>query len=172
MKQLLRRIAAQKKKIFLAVMCIAVLIQFIRPERNEGSISSVNDITKATSVSPEIQSILATSCFDCHSDKTQYPWYTNIQPIGWLMASHVTDGKKEVNFSQFNTYSIKRKMKKYHEIEEQLEEGEMPLDSYLWIHRDAKLSPTQKKLVMDWAVSNRIALEQQFPDSIAKKRLN
>lgn len=170
MKKIFQLVAAQKKKIFIVLLAVIILIQFIRPERNMGSSLSPSDITHATSVPQEVQTILTKSCFDCHSDHTEYPWYTNIQPVGWFLAGHVTDGKKEINFSQFNTYSIRRKIKKYHEIEDEIQEGEMPLDSYLWIHGDAVLNPTQKKLVIDWAIENRMALEKQYPDSIPKKR--
>ncbi len=170
MKQLFHSIAVHKKKILWGVVGIVVALQFFRPERNLGNAASQNDITHATLVPQEIQTILTASCFDCHSDHTEYPVYTNIQPVGWWMADHIIEAKKELNFSQFNTYSIKRKIKKYREIEEQIVEGEMPLDSYLWIHGEAKLDPNQKKLMIDWAVENRMTLEKQYPDSIPKKR--
>lgn len=170
MKQIIQAIAVHKKKILIGFVSIIVIIQFFRPERNDGSVSSPNDITVATAMSPEVKEILETSCFDCHSDRTNYPWYTNIQPVGWFLANHVTDGKQEVNFSQFNTYSIRRKVKKFHEISEQLEKGEMPLDSYLWIHRDAVLNDGQKNILMDWANENRLILEKKYPDSVKKNR--
>jgi exonuclease VII small subunit len=85
------------------------------------------------------------------------------------MNHHVNEGKREVNFSQFNSYRIKRKMRKFHEIAEQLEEDEMPLNSYLWIHRDAKLNDAEKKLIMDWANENEKKLAEQYPDSVPQK---
>ncbi len=168
MKNIFTILKAQKIKILIGFISIIILIQFKQPERNEGNASSPNDITVATVVSPEIKGILETSCFDCHSDNTNYPWYTNIQPVGWVLEDHVKEGKKELNFSQFATYSIKRKLKKYHEITEQLDEGEMPLNSYLLIHRNAVLNDSQKKLLIDWANNNRILLEKQYPDSVRK----
>lgn len=170
MKQLFHLITVHKKKILWGIAGIVVALQFFRPERNLGNATSPNDIAHATAVPQQVQSILTASCFDCHSDHTEYPAYTNIQPVGWWMADHIIEAKKELNFSQFNTYSIMRKMKKYREIEEQIEESEMPLDSYLWIHGEAELSPPQKKLVVDWAIENRMILEKQYPDSIPKKR--
>ncbi|MBI3259179.1 MAG: heme-binding domain-containing protein [Ignavibacteriae bacterium] len=170
MRKFFHLIAAQKKKILYVLLAAAVLVQFFRPIRNLGSSSSPQDITHTTSVPSDVQAILTKSCYDCHSDHTEYPWYANIQPIGWWMTDHINEGKQELNFSQFNTYSISRKMRKFHHIEEEVEEGEMPLDSYLWIHGNAELSPTQKKLVIEWAIENRMVLEKQYPDSIPKKR--
>jgi hypothetical protein len=158
-----------KKKILFGLLIVFIIIQFFRPARNSGSAYSANDITHFTEVSPEVKSILEKSCYDCHSDHTDYPWYTNIQPVGWWMNHHVNEGKREVNFSQFNSYRIKRKMRKFHEIAEQLEEDEMPLNSYLWIHRDAKLDDAEKKLIMDWANENEKKLADQYPDSVIKQ---
>lgn len=160
---------SRKKKILWAILVLLIIIQFFRPERNSGSAASANDISHFTTVSPELQKVLSTSCYDCHSDHTDYPWYTNIQPVGWWLNNHVEEGKQEINFSQFNTYRIKRKMRKFHEIVEMVEEKEMPLNTYLWIHKDAKLNESQTKLLIDWAKENENMLELQYPDSITKK---
>lgn len=169
MKKFFRKIMAKKKQIAIVLLIAFIIIQFFRPTRNSGSADSPNDITHFTAVSAEVKSVLEKSCYDCHSDHTDYPWYTNIQPVGWWMNDHVNEGKREVNFSQFNSYRIKRKMRKFHEIAEQLEEDEMPLNSYLWIHHDAKLDDAQKKLIVDWAKENQQKLEEQYPDSVTRK---
>ncbi|MEO5642888.1 MAG: heme-binding domain-containing protein [Bacteroidia bacterium] len=160
---------SRKKKIFYSLLAILIVIQFFRPERNSGNAASPNDIAHYTTVSPELKNIMAVSCNDCHSDHTDYPWYTNIQPVGWWLNNHVKDGKEEINFSQFNSYRVKRKMRKFHEIAEMIEEKEMPLNTYLWIHKDAKLTDSQAKLLMDWANDNEKMLELQYPDSVSKK---
>ena len=102
--------------------------------------------------------ILQTSCFDCHSNYTNYPWYTNIQPIGWWLNHHVDEGKEELNFSEFESYSLKRKLHKLEEIKEMVEEGEMPLSSYTLIHGDTKLSPEQKEILYTWVTETRLYL--------------
>ena len=158
-----------KKKILIGLLIVLVIIQFLRPSRNSGNAYGANDITHYTAVSPEVKSVLEKSCYDCHSDHTDYPWYTNIQPVGWWMTRHVNQGKQEVNFSQFNSYRIKRKLRKFHEISEQVDENEMPLNSYLWIHHDAKLNEAEKKLIIDWADENYKKLAEQYPDSVPKK---
>ena len=101
------------------------------------------------------------SCNDCHTNNTDYPWYTNIQPVGWWMQWHVNDGKRHVNYEEFASYTPKRQYKKLEETAEMVKEGEMPLGSYLWIHHDAKLSEQQKQLFIHWAT--------QLKDSIGKK---
>lgn len=159
-----------KKKIGYGLLIVFIVIQFIRPSRNNGNADGPNDITHYTTVAPEIKDIIQTSCYDCHSDHTNYPWYTNIQPVGWWMQNHVNEGKRDLNFSQFATYGISRKMRKFKGIANEVNEGEMPLDSYLWIHHNAKMSDIQKKLLIEWADKNRTALEQQYPDSIPKPR--
>ncbi len=144
----------KKKKFLYVVLAILILIQFIRPERNLGKAETENTIF----VNAEVGTILQTSCFDCHSNYTNYPWYTNIQPIGWWLNHHVDEGKEELNFSEFESYSLKRKLHKLEEIKEMVEEGEMPLSSYTLIHGDTKLSPEQKEILYTWVTETRLYL--------------
>jgi hypothetical protein len=98
-----------------------------------------------------VQQILRTSCYDCHSNHTNYPWYTNIQPIGLWMQWHVNEGKEELNFSEFKTFTPKRQKHKFEEIEEVIEANEMPLWPYTLIHTETKLSAEQMTLLTNWA---------------------
>lgn len=139
------------KKIGIALFAILVLIQFIRPERNGNWEKSDNDISMAINVPSNLQQILETSCYDCHSNHTTYPWYTNIQPIGLWMQHHVDEGKEELNFSEFKTYKPKRQKHKLEEIAEQVNEHEMPLSSYTLIHKNAILTPEQNVALVSWA---------------------
>lgn len=139
------------KKIGMALFAILVIIQFIRPERNGNWEKSDNDISMAINVPSNLQQILETSCYDCHSNHTTYPWYTNIQPIGLWMQHHVDEGKEELNFSEFKTYKPKRQKHKLEEIAEQVNEHEMPLSSYTLIHKNAILTPEQNVALVSWA---------------------
>jgi hypothetical protein len=145
---------SKKKIIIIILVVVFVLIQFIRPTRNLGNQETENTIFVTTKVG----NILQNSCYDCHSDYTNYPWYTNIQPIGWWMQHHVDEGKEELNFSAFESYSLKRKLKKLKEIKEQLEEDEMPLSSYTLIHDETKLSPEEKITLTNWVDETRAYL--------------
>lgn len=139
------------RKILVGAISILVIIQFIRPARNESASVSPNDITLAYPVPEQVQTILKTSCYNCHSNNTTYPWYANVQPVGWWMQKHVNDAKKELNFSEFGTYSEKRAKHKFDEMVDEVSEGEMPLKSYLIMHAEAKLTPEQSKALTDWA---------------------
>jgi hypothetical protein len=139
------------KKIGIALFAILVLIQFIRPERNGSWEKSENDISLAINLPSDVYQILQTSCYDCHSNHTTYPWYTNIQPIGLWMQHHVDEGKEELNFSEFKTYKPKRQKHKLEEIAEQVNEHEMPLSSYTLIHKNAVLTPEQNVALVNWA---------------------
>ncbi len=140
-----------KKKIGLGLLVALVVIQFVRPTRNSSASESLNDISKFYDVPDEVHAVLKKSCYDCHSNNTVYPWYTNIQPAGLWLQSHVNDGKEELNFSEFGAYDQKRAKHKFEEIGEVVGEAEMPLSSYTLIHRDAKLTSEQSSAIAAWA---------------------
>src|SRR5215212_6932095 len=100
------------RRILLFLLIIFVIIQFIRPAKNISSAISANDITKHYAVPDTVQKILKVSCNDCHSNNTVYPWYSNIQPVGWWLQWHVNDGKKELNYSDFATYEPRRQWRR------------------------------------------------------------
>lgn len=143
------------KKILIGLLVVLVVIQFIRPERNISELPSQNDIRVHYSVPANVESVLKRACYDCHSNNTNYPWYANIQPVLWWLQDHIEEGKEELNFSEFATYSAKKADHKLDEVIEMVEEEEMPLESYTYIHKDAILSSSEKKLLMDWAADLR-----------------
>ena len=138
-------------KIIIAILIILILIQFIRPERNNGNALGRNDFTHEIPTPDTVMGILKTSCFDCHSNHTNYPWYAEIAPVSWWLSNHVKEGKWELNFSEFVTYNDRRKNKKLEEIAEQVEEHEMPLSSYTLIHKDANLNQQEIQTLAQWA---------------------
>lgn len=138
-------------KILIAVAIILVAIQFIRPAKNDGNAYAATDVTHVINTSEEVKQILATSCNDCHSNHTTYPWYNNIQPVAGWLGHHIDEGKGELNLTEFANYPVKKQIHKLEETAEMVREGEMPLNSYLWVHGDAKLSPEQKELLAKWA---------------------
>lgn len=145
-----------------AALVILVVIQFIKPERNLSG-NTQNDISKAYPVPDKVKVILETACYDCHSNKTVYPWYANIQPVAWWLSDHVNDGKKHLNFNEFMTYNAKRQHHKLEEIDETVMEGEMPMSSYTWIHKEADLSEDQKAVLVQWTKDLRAAISAQNP---------
>lgn len=160
------------KVFFISLFVALLLLQFYpKPVRNISQGTGKNDITLAHHVPDSAAKILKTSCYDCHSNNTSYPWYANIQPVAWWLGDHVKEGKSELNFSEFGTYNIARKYRKLEEIGDQVKEGEMPLSSYTIIHRDAKLSADQKNLLSAWVVSLRDSFKIAYPpDSLIRKK--
>jgi hypothetical protein len=154
------------RKILIILIAALIVIQFFRPKKNVSTTVSQNDITTHFTVPDNVQSILKTSCYDCHSNNTIYPWYNNIQPVAWWLANHVNEGKHELNFSEFATYAPKKQFHKLNSIVDSQRDGWMPLDSYLWIHRDAILNPQQKQTLMNWAdsLARYIKAKNNLPD--------
>lgn len=139
------------KLVLLVLLLIFVILQFIRPEYNNGELKGENDIYHVVDVPEDVEAILVKACYDCHSNHTEYPWYSQIQPFGWWIADHVEEGKEELNFSEFKSMKQKGQLHKLHETIEMIEDNKMPLESYTWIHSDAKLTPEEKELVIEWA---------------------
>ncbi len=145
-----------RRKILLSLLLVLIVIQFFHPARNQRTELLPTDITKVHNVPEDVLQILKTSCYDCHSNNTIYPWYSNIQPVAWWLSNHVNEGKEHLNFSDFGSYPVKKANPKLHEVKEVIEENEMPLSSYTIIHRNAILNDAQKKLVIDWVNSTGV----------------
>ncbi|RYZ24352.1 MAG: cytochrome C [Chitinophagaceae bacterium] len=154
-----------RKRILLALLALLVIIQFIRPERNESAGPQAGSVLNTYPASPQVTAILEKACFDCHSNNTRYPWYSNIQPFGWWLQHHVDEGKRALNFDEFRGYNARRQVKKMEETIEQVKKGEMPLDSYTWIHKDAKLTDGERRALSAWADSVAKAVSWQRPDN-------
>lgn len=153
-----------KKKIFLGLVVVFLAIQAVRPAKNQSApvaFAGKDDITALYPPSAEVRQILQKSCYDCHSNRTEYPWYAEVEPVGWWLGNHIKEGKKELNFSEFGTYSAKRKVKKLEAICDEVKDRGMPLTSYTLIHRSAKLSDAQIAAMCQWSES--------IQDKIAEK---
>jgi|SRR5947209_11034652 len=150
---------SKKQKILLILLLIFLAAQAIRPSKNQGSPSGTKDITTVVVVPDSVMTVLKKSCYDCHSNYSNYPWWDQIAPVSWWITNHIKDGKNELNFTEFGNYQAKRKAKKLDAIAKTVEKGQMPLNSYLWMHSDAKLSEAQKKLIVDWARASEKAIQ-------------
>lgn len=139
------------KKVFLALLAFIIIIQFFRIDKTNPVSDPKKDMFVVESVPDDVKILLKTSCFDCHSNTASYPWYTNVAPVSWWIKHHINEGREELNFNVWGSYSIKRKLHKLEEIEEMIEENEMPLPSYLWVHGEAKLTNQQQKKLIIWA---------------------
>ncbi len=160
------------KKILVVVVIALIAIQFIRPTRNINTNPAINtkDISTKYNVPDSVKKILETSCYDCHSNNTVYPAYANIQPVGWWLNNHIEEGKEELNFNEFASYSIRRQYNKFGKIASEVKEDDMPLSSYTFIHKYAILSADQKNQLINWAVSLKDSIKANYPADSLKKR--
>lgn len=156
------------KPALLVLVAAFVVLQFIRPERNDVAVDPAMSLTAVFDVPPDVQQMLTVACNDCHSNATRYPWYAEIQPVAWWLNDHITEGRKHLNFSEFGSYRLTRQHHKLEEIGEMVSSGEMPLPSYTLAHWDARLTDEQRKRLVGWAEAMRATLEQQYPDSLKR----
>jgi hypothetical protein len=147
-----------RRKVGLAIVFLIIAIQFIRPARNASAQPGTNVFEQQYGVSPALANVFKTSCYDCHSNNTRYPWYANIQPVAWYLGHHVNEGKEELNLEEFGNYTQRRKLSKLKEIRTSVKEGSMPLSSYTVIHTDAKLDEASKALIINWATNTMDSL--------------
>ncbi len=142
----------------IVLICLAVVflgIQFVRIDKSNPPIETEKTMEAAINVPPDIQQIMARSCNDCHSNKTVYPWYSNVAPVSWWMRNHINDAKRELNVSEYATYTPKKQERKLKEVCEQVRSGEMPLPSYLIIHRSSVLSQSEIDAICAWTDAER-----------------
>jgi hypothetical protein len=142
---------SRSKKILLGILIVFIAIQFIRPARNKNGQVLPTAISKMYSLPENVQATLKTACYDCHSNNTQYPWYADVQPVRSFLDWHIKEGKEELNFSEFGSYSHRRQISKLKAIGDNIHDGSMPLSSYTLIHKNARLSEAEKTAIIDWA---------------------
>ena len=147
-----------------------VVIQFIPVEQNHQGYESILAFEAETNVSPELAEVFRANCYDCHSNQTQYPWYSAVAPINFWLDEHVRDGKKHFNVSQWPEYSVKRKDHKLEELIEEVEETEMPLPSYTWVHGD--LTENERQILIDWAQMTRLTYRLELEAKSVEPEMN
>jgi hypothetical protein len=159
------------RKIMLVLLAVLVIIQFIHPKKNKPEGVQPNYIGNTFAIPADVKTILAKACYDCHSNNTRYPWYANLQPLHWWLEKHIKNGKKEINFDDYTNKSLRYQYHKMEEVIEQVKEGEMPLNSYTWIHKDAKLTTEEKAKITGWAQSVLDTMKATYPiDSLIRKK--
>ena len=143
----------------IVIVAALIVVQFIRPDFTNPPVNEAETLEASVQVPENIKAIMNRSCSDCHTNTTVYPWYSQISPVSWWLKNHIDEGRRELNFSVWATYQPKRKAKKLEEVCEQINEKEMPLPSYTWVHRDAILSAEESKVLCDWATAEKAKIE-------------
>ncbi|WP_025663206.1 heme-binding domain-containing protein [Aquimarina megaterium] len=138
-------------KIIAIILLIAFVgIQFMPVDRNQSDSVPKTDFMLVNDVPSDVKDKLQASCYDCHSNNTQYPWYNKVQPVAWFLEGHIKEGKAELNFNMWDSLSSRRKASKLRSIIKQIENSEMPLDSYTLIHKKAAFSEEEIQQVVKY----------------------
>ena len=149
-------------KVLLGLLAVLIIIQFFRPEKNQSEAATPNDLFAHYSATDSLKQLIKTSCYDCHSNNTRYPWYSQIQPVAWWLDDHVREGKREFNFSEFASYPAKKADHKMEEFIELVKKEEMPLTSYTVLHDDARLTDEQRVALTNWAAGIRKEIQSNI----------
>ena len=148
------------KWIAIILFVVFVGIQFVRPALTNPPVDESQTILARAKVPPDVAAILDRSCRDCHSNKTVWPWYTHVAPVSWWLKNHVDHGRKDLNLSEWGKLPADRQDRKLRQICDEVQDGNMPLASYLPMHPAAKLSDQDKKILCDWTDQEREKLSQ------------
>ncbi len=154
------------KYLFIVIILAMVAIQFFRPDRFYSAEMTPDDINKKMQIPGNVQGIFKRSCYDCHSNQTFWPWYSNIAPVSWLVADDVTKGRKKMNFSEWGKMSQPKQEKKLTDICDEITDDKMPLPKYLVIHKDATLSKADKDAICGWI--NSLGIDSDSTDTKKK----
>ncbi|MDQ3908202.1 MAG: heme-binding domain-containing protein [Acidobacteriota bacterium] len=143
----------------IVVAALFVVAQFVPTGLGNSPVDQSRTIESRLSVPPRVGSILARSCNDCHTNQTRMPWYARVAPASWLLANHVRDGRRHLNFSDWASYDAEEQDLLLQNICRITKRGAMPIDSYLYIHRDAKLSQDDVTTLCNWTNAERDKLD-------------
>ncbi|MBC7650608.1 MAG: heme-binding domain-containing protein [Deinococcales bacterium] len=151
------------KAIGIILLIAFVAIQFFHPVKNIAATPSTQHISKLYAVPANVEQILVKACYDCHSNTTKYPWYSNIQPVDWWLNDHIKDGKRHLNFDEFTTYRVAKQYKKLEECIAEVKDGEMPLENYCYIHKNAVLTNSESETLFTWCDTIRDSIKAKYP---------
>ncbi|MCC6182475.1 MAG: heme-binding domain-containing protein [Bacteroidia bacterium] len=152
------------KKIVLVLGILLLLIQSIRIDKTTQPVDINKDFISLVVPNQEVSAILKSSCYDCHSNQPIYPWYSNVAPVSWWIKNHINEGSHHLNFSVWGDYSDKRKHHKLEECIEMVEEDEMPMSSYTFMHKNAVLTDAQKLQLVEFfkALKNEVGTKENL----------
>jgi hypothetical protein len=153
--KMLKRIA---KWLFICLVVLFLAIQFVRPARTNPAVDESQTIFARTQMTPQIAAILNRSCADCHSNKTVWPWYTNVAPVSWFIVNHVNEARPLLNFSEWGKFDRDRQSKKLQQMCDEVTDGGMPLSTYTPLHPGSKPTPADVKALCDWTDAARAQL--------------
>jgi hypothetical protein len=155
-----RRRAHPVRNIIGSLLLLLVAAQAFRPDRSNPAVIAGQAIGESGPLPAEVASVLARSCFDCHSNATRWPWYSQVAPISWGVADDVHSGRRALNFSEWGAYTAKKRARTLETMCDEVREGGMPLTMYRTMHPGARLSAGQVQRVCDWTKTEIARLGQ------------
>ena len=136
-----------------------ILIQFLRVDKNVSDEVSPFDFLEVNADMPDmLQASFKTSCYDCHSNNTNYPWYAHLAPFSWIIDQHIRNGKSEMNFASYGTLDDRHKIGLLNDICEAVSDSTMPPQNYLMLHRDAILTPGEITAICEWTETEALSI--------------
>ncbi len=139
-----------KKYLLWALLAFLIIAQFFPIDKTNPEIDPAKDFITLNNPPPNLATLIKDACYDCHSNHTEYPWYTSVAPVSWWIKGHINGAKKHLNFSEWTAYDAKKADHKLEECFEMVSDGKMPLKSYTWLHSEAKMTAVQSKELADW----------------------
>ena len=155
------------KLIAVALAVVFAAAQFVRPERRNPPVASGASVEERAGLTPEARAVLERSCMDCHSNRTRWPWYSNVSPVSWWVTDHVNHGRRHLNFSEWGKYGHEETDALLDDICKTATSGFMPLGSYTIVHRGARLSQEDVKTLCDWTAAEQRRLAS-LPSTAAR----
>lgn len=140
---------------------IIIVIQFFQPERNKGTNDPATDLLQVVTIPDSLSAILMNACYDCHSNRTDYPWYSYISPVSWYLEKHIRAGREELNLSHFGNLEKVEKIGMLADICDVIDDGSMPLKSYSMIHRHARIDPAEGEAICNWTESEALRIMRE-----------
>ena len=150
---------SKKAAVVLAVLLLA--IQVVRPEKGNAPVAREKSIHAQMEVPPQVAKIFDRSCRDCHTNQPRWPWYADVAPVSWWVIDHSKHGRSHMNFSTWDKYDNEQAQELLNYICMQVSMGEMPLKSYLLVHRDARLSKEDVRTLCQWSETQQAKLAKK-----------
>lgn len=140
----------KRTTILLVFIGLLAALQLIRPDRSVPVANAAIDLQTVAQPPAEVLSVLKAACYDCHSNETAYPWYSQVAPLSWYLQNHVNEGREKLNFSTIGLLAAEDRAEIFGEAAEAVQEAEMPLNDYTWLHPEARLSADQRNTLVAW----------------------
>lgn len=150
-----RYVVTSLKLLAVALAALFAVAQFVRPARTNPPTARDQSFESHVRMTPEVARLLERSCNDCHSNQTEWPWYSHVAPASWFVVDHVNHGRSHLNFSEWARFDENERADMLEHICHEAKRGTMPLDSYTLLHKDAKLSPADIRTLCDWTGGER-----------------